>query len=73
MGALDEIVALNVRSMFVTAQAVAPTYIETPMTAAYFANEAFRQKVLASIPLSRTGRIEEVVAAVLFSPRPTPV
>jgi NAD(P)-dependent dehydrogenase (short-subunit alcohol dehydrogenase family) len=63
---LTKAMAVELAPRAIRVNAVAPTYIETPMTAPYFANEAFRQKVLASIPLGRTGRIEEVVAAVLF-------
>jgi NAD(P)-dependent dehydrogenase (short-subunit alcohol dehydrogenase family) len=63
---LTKAMAVELAPRSIRVNAVAPTYIETPMTAPYFENEAFRQKVLASIPLGRTGRIEEVVAAVLF-------
>lgn len=63
---LTKAMAVELAPRGIRVNAVAPTYIETPMTAPYFQNESFRQKVLASIPLGRTGRIEEVVAAVLF-------
>ncbi len=63
---LTKAMAVELAPRGIRVNAVAPTYIETPMTAPYFQNEAFRQKVLASIPLGRTGRIQEVVAAVLF-------
>jgi NAD(P)-dependent dehydrogenase (short-subunit alcohol dehydrogenase family) len=63
---LTKAMALDLAPHAIRVNAVAPTYIETPMTRPYFENDAFRQKVLKSIPLGRVGRIEEVVAAVLF-------
>lgn len=45
---------------------VAPTFVETPMTAPMLANPAFRQDVLARIPLGRLGTLDDVANAVLF-------
>ncbi|MGY4690749.1 SDR family NAD(P)-dependent oxidoreductase [Salibacterium sp. K-3] len=46
--------------------AVAPTFIETPMTAPMFEDEAFRQEVLSRIPLGRLAKTEDLHGAVLF-------
>lgn len=45
---------------------VAPTFIETPLTASMLADETFREDVLRRIPLGRLGELDEVVAPVLF-------
>ena len=50
--------------------AVAPTYIETPLTRPFFADPAFREDTLRRIPLGRIGTIDEVAAAVLFLASP---
>jgi NAD(P)-dependent dehydrogenase (short-subunit alcohol dehydrogenase family) len=50
--------------------AVAPTFIETPMTAASFQNESFRTWVTDRIPLGRIGEAHEVSAAILFLASP---
>jgi NAD(P)-dependent dehydrogenase (short-subunit alcohol dehydrogenase family) len=46
--------------------AVAPTFVETPLTASMLADAAFRRDVLARIPLGRVGTVEEVAGAVLY-------
>jgi NAD(P)-dependent dehydrogenase (short-subunit alcohol dehydrogenase family) len=45
---------------------ICPTFIETPMTAAYFENEEFRRKTLEKIKLGRLGRPSDVVGAAIF-------
>ncbi len=51
-------------SRSITVNAVAPGFIETDMTAS-ISGEA-KQKLLEGIPLGRTGRPEDVAAAVVF-------
>ncbi|WP_198047535.1 SDR family NAD(P)-dependent oxidoreductase [Kutzneria sp. 744] len=46
--------------------AVAPGYVETPLTAPYFADEDFRADTLRRIPLGRLGLVREVAAAVVY-------
>ena len=48
----------------VTANCVAPGFIVTPMTEKL--NEKQREGILAKIPASRAGTVEEVAAAVVF-------
>lgn len=45
---------------------VAPTFIETPLTAPMLADPAFRSFVLDRIPLGRLGQPEDVAAAVAY-------
>lgn len=46
--------------------AVAPTFVETPLTAPMLAEEGFRDEVLSRIPLGRLVTVDEVSEAVLF-------
>jgi 3-oxoacyl-[acyl-carrier protein] reductase len=57
-------VAREVATRGITVNAVAPGFIDTDMTAAM--SEKARQAVLAAIPMGRTGRPEDVAAAVTF-------
>ena len=57
-------VAREVASRGITANAVAPGFIETDMTAAM--TEKAREAVLGAIPMGRVGRPDEVAGAVLF-------
>jgi 3-oxoacyl-[acyl-carrier protein] reductase len=57
-------VACEYASRNVTVNAVAPGFIETPMTAVL--NEAARNAMLEQIPLNRPGSAQEVAYAVAF-------
>ena len=43
-----------------------PTFIETPMTAPFLADTAFRAFALSKIKLGRLGRIEDVMGGIVF-------
>ncbi|MEW6255878.1 MAG: SDR family oxidoreductase [Pseudomonadota bacterium] len=45
---------------------LAPTFIETPMTAPFLADDAFRESVVAKIKLGRVGQVEDLMGAVVF-------
>jgi NAD(P)-dependent dehydrogenase (short-subunit alcohol dehydrogenase family) len=45
---------------------VAPTFIETPMTAPFLAEPGFRTEAERQIPLGRIGRVEDVTGAVVY-------
>jgi len=57
-------VAREVASRGITANAIAPGFIETDMTAAM--SEKAREAVFAAIPLGRVGRPEDVAGAAVF-------
>ena len=57
-------VAREVATRGITANAVAPGFIETDMTAAM--TDKAREAVLSAIPMGRVGRPEDVAGAVLY-------
>jgi beta-ketoacyl ACP reductase len=61
-------IARELGSRTITANVVAPGFIETDMTAAM--TEARKAEVLAGVPLRRYGRAEEVAAAVRYLASP---
>lgn len=61
---LTKSMAKEMASRGITANAVAPGFIETDMTAAL--NEGTRTELLASIPAARLGQAEDVARAVAF-------
>ncbi len=50
----------------ITVNAIAPTFIRTPGTEAWLADETFRSDLLSRIPLGRVGEPRDVTGAVLF-------
>jgi len=63
---LTKALAVELAPTGVRVNAVAPTYIKTPMTAPFLADDAFRASVEAAIPLGRIGEPADVTGAVLF-------
>ncbi len=43
-----------------------PTFVETPMTAPYFADPATRDWILGRIPMRRPARLDEVAASLVY-------
>ncbi|MCP5153073.1 MAG: glucose 1-dehydrogenase [Ectothiorhodospiraceae bacterium] len=67
---LTRAMAVELAPQGVRVNAVAPTFVETPLTRTFFADDAFRQWVLARIPQGRIASADEVVGAVLFLASP---
>ena len=54
----------------VRVNALAPTYIHTPLTKPMFEDEAFLADTLSRIPMGRIGQIEDLMGAVVFLASP---
>jgi NAD(P)-dependent dehydrogenase (short-subunit alcohol dehydrogenase family) len=63
---MNKAFALELAPHGIRSNTIAPTFIETPLTAPYFADAAFRASVLAKIKLGRLGTVEDVMGAVLY-------
>jgi NAD(P)-dependent dehydrogenase (short-subunit alcohol dehydrogenase family) len=63
---LTKAAAVELAPRGVRVNAVAPTFVETPMTAPFLADGAFRAEVEGRIPLGRVGRVEDVTGAVVY-------
>jgi NAD(P)-dependent dehydrogenase (short-subunit alcohol dehydrogenase family) len=67
---LTKAMAVELAPHNIRVNAIGPTFLETPMTAAYFANPEFRAWATSRIPLGRIGRIEDVLGAIVFLASP---
>ena len=67
---LTKAMAVELAPLGIRVNAVAPTFIETPMTKPMLADPAFSEEVLSKIPLNRVGQVDEVADAVLFLASP---
>lgn len=67
---LTKAMAVELAPDNIRVNAIAPTFLETPMTAAFFADPEFRNWVTSRIPLGRIGRMDEVTGAIVFLASP---
>lgn len=67
---LTKAMAVELAPENIRVNAIAPTFLETPMTASFFADPQFRDWVLGRIPLGRLGRMDEVIGAIVFLASP---
>jgi NAD(P)-dependent dehydrogenase (short-subunit alcohol dehydrogenase family) len=67
---LTKAMAIELAPLNIRVNAVAPTFIDTPMTAPFLAKPEFREWVMSRIPLGRLGTPGEVAAAVVFLASP---
>jgi NAD(P)-dependent dehydrogenase (short-subunit alcohol dehydrogenase family) len=63
---LTKVLAVEWAKHNVLVNAVAPTFIETPMSKPMMEKEEFRKYVLGNIPLGRLGKPEDVTGAVIY-------
>jgi NAD(P)-dependent dehydrogenase (short-subunit alcohol dehydrogenase family) len=63
---LTKAMAIELAPHRIRVNTLSPTFVETPMTRPFFANEAFRREVLSKIKLGRLGQVEDLTGAVVF-------
>jgi NAD(P)-dependent dehydrogenase (short-subunit alcohol dehydrogenase family) len=63
---LAKAAAVELAPRGVRVNTVAPTFVETDMTAPFLAEPGFREEVERQIPLGRLGSVEDVAAAVVY-------
>lgn len=67
---LTKAMALELAAQNIRVVSIAPTFIETPMTAPMMARPGFADWVRERIPAGRVGQPEDIAAAVLFAASP---
>jgi NAD(P)-dependent dehydrogenase (short-subunit alcohol dehydrogenase family) len=63
---LTKAMAVELGAHGIRVNALAPTFIETPMTRPFLADENFRRSVLDKIKLGRLGQVEDLMGAIVF-------
>jgi NAD(P)-dependent dehydrogenase (short-subunit alcohol dehydrogenase family) len=67
---LTKAMALELAPRGVRVNAIAPTYVETPMSRAFLADPDFHADTISRIPLGRIGQVRDVVGAVVYLTSP---
>ena len=68
---LTKAMAVELAPEGIRVNAVAPTFVETPLTKPMLDNAEFRDFVFSMIPMGKLATIDDVVAAVLYLVSPT--
>src|SRR5512136_249147 len=67
---MTRVLAIEWAQHGITVNAIAPTFVNTPLVAALLTSEEIRQEVLNRIPLGRLAEPEDIVGAVLYLASP---
>ncbi len=67
---LTKAMAVELAPSGIRVNAVAPTFVETPLTKPMLEDPEFREFVLGMIPMGKLAQVEDVVAAVLYLASP---
>jgi NAD(P)-dependent dehydrogenase (short-subunit alcohol dehydrogenase family) len=63
---LTKAMAVELGPYNIRVNSIAPTFVETKMTATRLSDPEFREWITSRIPLGRLGRIEEITGAIVF-------
>lgn len=63
---LTKSLAIELGEFGIRVNTICPTFIETPMTEAYFTDPNFKDYALSKIRLGRIGKVDDVVGAAIF-------
>jgi NAD(P)-dependent dehydrogenase (short-subunit alcohol dehydrogenase family) len=63
---LSKAMAIDLAPHGIRVNTIAPTFIVTPMTQSFFADDKFRADVLSKIKLGRLGTVEDLMGAIVF-------
>jgi NAD(P)-dependent dehydrogenase (short-subunit alcohol dehydrogenase family) len=63
---LTKVLAIEWAPYNITVNAIAPTFVETPLTKPMFEEQGFRDFVLGNIPLGRIAKPKDVTGAVIY-------
>ncbi len=66
MEGFTKALAVELAPQNIRVNAIAPTFLETPMTTPMFARPEFAKWVMDRIPLGRLGQLDEVAASVVY-------
>ena len=67
---MTKAMAVELAPQQIRVNSLSPTFIRTPLTETFFANEDFLNWTLDQIPLGRIGNIEDIMGAVVFLASP---
>jgi NAD(P)-dependent dehydrogenase (short-subunit alcohol dehydrogenase family) len=63
---LTKVMAIEWAPYQINVNAIAPTFVETPLTKPMFEEKGFRDSVLGNIPLGRIAQTKDITGAVLY-------
>ncbi len=63
---LTKVLAIEWAPYNINVNAIAPTFVETPLTKPMFEEKGFRESVLREIPLGRTAQTNDITGAVIY-------
>jgi NAD(P)-dependent dehydrogenase (short-subunit alcohol dehydrogenase family) len=63
---MSKAMALDLAPHGIRVNTLCPTFTETPLTRPFFEDAAFREQVLAQIPLGRLGQVGDLTGAIVF-------
>jgi 2-dehydro-3-deoxy-D-gluconate 5-dehydrogenase len=67
---MTRVLAIEWAQHGITVNAIAPTFVNTPLVAALLTSEEIRKEVLSRIPLGRLAEPEDIVGAILYLASP---